>query len=359
MPHSDEIRIGQGLLVAIALVLLSTHYAYPECKKIDDHPQTAGIVCRASSIMPDNPEICSVLPKIYARIKHFPAPVYKGNEEPEPVQPVRFFPKGFVWVSLELEKTISYEGREWMKINSGEFMERRYLAFHSPSTFRGGELHRRKTGLPLIWLILNTTPSGVPGGPMDYNASTIKKYSMFPVKRVVNVDGQKWYEVGKNKWINQKRIALARYRPRPKGVGPGEKWIYVDLYEQTLVAYDGDLPVYATLISSGRKGFPTVNGLFRIWLKVREKKMSGEEDSTDYYYLEDVPWQMYFHKGYAIHTSYWHDRFGIPQSRGCINVSPYDACWLYHWTGPRVGTNGKYCRSSEDNPGTWVYITTQ
>jgi lipoprotein-anchoring transpeptidase ErfK/SrfK len=48
--------------------------------------------------------------------------------------------------------------------------------------------------------------------------------------------------------------------------------------------------------------------------------------------MADVPWLMFFHENWAIHGAYWHDHFGEPWSHGCINVSPYDAHWLYNWS---------------------------
>lgn len=113
--------------------------------------------------------------------------------------------------------------------------------------------------------------------------------------------------------------------------------------------------VFTTLISSGDKDFPTIQGLFRIWAKVKKGKMSGGRKNSEYYYLEDVPWQMYFYQSYALHTSYWHDYFGLPTSHGCVNMSPKDAKWLFDWSGPRTkGEN--WTTADKNNPGTWVWI---
>ena len=49
------------------------------------------------------------------------------------------------------------------------------------------------------------------------------------------------------------------------------------------------------------------------------------------YYLEDVPYVMYFYGDYAIHGTYWHSNFGYPMSHGCVNTSPWDASWLFSW----------------------------
>ena len=51
----------------------------------------------------------------------------------------------------------------------------------------------------------------------------------------------------------------------------------------------------------------------------------------DFYYLEDVPWTMYYDEARALHGAYWHNFFGYPQSHGCVNLSDGDAHWLYNW----------------------------
>jgi lipoprotein-anchoring transpeptidase ErfK/SrfK len=112
--------------------------------------------------------------------------------------------------------------------------------------------------------------------------------------------------------------------------------------------------VYATLVSSGLKQWKTDSGLFRIWVKVKLGKMSGREGFSDYYFLEDVPWTMYFNKAFALHGAYWHDRFGFPHSHGCVNLAPKDAKWLFDWTTP-AATSG-WSLASESASGTWVRV---
>jgi lipoprotein-anchoring transpeptidase ErfK/SrfK len=58
---------------------------------------------------------------------------------------------------------------------------------------------------------------------------------------------------------------------------------------------------------------------------------SFEADRSDFYYLQDVPWTMYFDQARALHATYWHTLFGYRQSHGCVNLSPGDANWLYQW----------------------------
>ncbi|MGC8837757.1 MAG: LysM peptidoglycan-binding domain-containing protein [Anaerolineae bacterium] len=112
---------------------------------------------------------------------------------------------------------------------------------------------------------------------------------------------------------------------------PGEKWIEVDLSSQTLTAYAGGTPVFSAVISTGLPRTPTVTGEFRIYAKYRSAPMSGPG-----YYLPNVPYIMYFYRGYALHGTYWHNNFGQPMSHGCVNLRTSDAEWLYNWAP--VGT---------------------
>ncbi len=122
---------------------------------------------------------------------------------------------------------------------------------------------------------------------------------------------------------------------RPAGVRTDERWIDVDLETQTLVAYEGNTEVYNSPISSGTEEFPTVTGQYRTYIKYETQDMNGYLIGYDYY-LEDVPYVMYFVGNFAIHGAYWHNNFGVPSSHGCINVNPTDAGWLFEWAP--VGT---------------------
>jgi lipoprotein-anchoring transpeptidase ErfK/SrfK len=111
----------------------------------------------------------------------------------------------------------------------------------------------------------------------------------------------------------------------------GAKWIDVDLSSQTLRAYQGRSVVYTTRISSGTSKYPTVQGTFYIYSKVRSQRMRGGR-GADAYDLPNVPHVMYFYQAYAIHGTYWHNNFGRPMSHGCVNANQKAAAWLYNWT---------------------------
>jgi hypothetical protein len=122
------------------------------------------------------------------------------------------------------------------------------------------------------------------------------------------------------------------------------KWIDVSIKHQTLVAFVGQRAVFATLVSTGAGGLgdpekvpSTIQGTFMIHAKHVTETMDGDDDDkSDSFNLRDVPFVQYFHKGFALHGTYWHDDFGRWRSHGCVNLSPRDAAWLFEWTDPHV-----------------------
>lgn len=109
----------------------------------------------------------------------------------------------------------------------------------------------------------------------------------------------------------------------------GPRRIEVDLSEQTLTAYQGDVPIMQTTVSTGKWSTPTVTGRFTIGTKYTSQDMYGDD-----YYLPAVPWVMYFYEAFAIHGAYWHANFGTPTSRGCVNMRPDEAEVLFKWAEP-------------------------
>lgn len=135
-----------------------------------------------------------------------------------------------------------------------------------------------------------------------------------------------------------------------------KRWIRVDLSEQVVVAYEGNKPIRAFVISSGLSRTPTVTGEFHIKTKVKAQTMSGGSGAY-YYNLPNVKWVQYFYQEYAFHGTYWHNDFGRPKSHGCVNMTNADAKWLFDWAGPTWDGKKGWFNSSKDNPGTLVIVT--
>ena len=106
----------------------------------------------------------------------------------------------------------------------------------------------------------------------------------------------------------------------------GKKWIEVDISDQHLTAWQGDVPVFETTVSTGKPGYRTLPGTFHVYRKYEQTRMRGVDYDTP-----DVPWTMYYSGGFAIHGAYWHNNFGTPVSHGCVNLRVPEAKALYEW----------------------------
>jgi lipoprotein-anchoring transpeptidase ErfK/SrfK len=111
----------------------------------------------------------------------------------------------------------------------------------------------------------------------------------------------------------------------------GKRWIAIDISDQSLTAWQGDIPIFQTTVSTGKPGFRTLPGTFAVYRKYEETRMRGIDYDTP-----DVPWTMYYDGGFAIHGAYWHDNFGTPVSHGCVNLRVPEAKALFEWAD--VGT---------------------
>jgi hypothetical protein len=143
------------------------------------------------------------------------------------------------------------------------------------------------------------------------------------------------------------------FRPlRPEELEPihpevENKRIVVDVTptRQILSCYEGRSEVYSCLISSGAiwnaagevvEAWRTPIGAHPIWRKSVSIHMSGGQTGTGYD-LPGVAWTTLFTgEGVAIHSTFWHNDFGTPRSRGCINCTPDDAHFIFRWTLPVV-----------------------
>jgi lipoprotein-anchoring transpeptidase ErfK/SrfK len=184
-------------------------------------------------------------------------------------------------------------------------------------------------GLPIGWIVATLLDVRArPGTAADNPPIASVQHSLaVPVLEEATVGSSRWVRIGEGQWVDAAWVGVARLKPRPSTIGATERWVAVNLKEQTAVAYDGDRPVYAALVATGLPGTPTVQGVFRTWKRLETGVMAGSG-----YYIEDVTWTCYFYAGYALHTAYWHDGFGRPRSHGCVNLSPYDAWWIYRWS---------------------------
>lgn len=217
----------------------------------------------------------------------------------------------------------------WIEINPNQWVQAADTTFVEPSTF-SGVLINGELPYTVAWVLYPVKPSAYPGGPAIEENNRLPRYTRLYIYREVEIDGWRWYLVGPDQWIKQ--VHVGKILPIEKPADVKGRWVSVDLYEQVLVAYEENRPVFATLISSGLPQWETNEGTFTTWARVANAPMSGAEGQEDFYSLENVPWTLYYDNDISLHGTYWHDSFGYRHSHGCVNMTLTDSYWLFHWT---------------------------
>jgi hypothetical protein len=263
--------------------------------------------------------------------------------------PARKLLPGFGMSIVEEHTTM---GRRWGHTAQGRWIALDDLTPARPSALAGVSLETRP--LDFLWVVTPRAPV------FDQGHRRITSGSLFAREPATGRCTGGLCETVSG-WMKAEDVRLPRLAPRPGGVGPTERWIDVDLSSQTLVAYQGDHPVFAALVSTGigTPGSPlaTPPGVFRIRSKHRTASMDNlEHTEVVPYSYQDIPFVQYFTDRVALHAALWHDHFGHPASHGCINLSPADAEWLFAFTSPKLGTSEREVYVRPSAPATVVRV---
>jgi hypothetical protein len=244
----------------------------------------------------------------------------------------------------------------------------------TPSPFEGRLLEPQITNpkllpyLPVGWVFVdNARIRSAPAGP----AQGAKLARLTPVEVLelrVGRDKKQWFRTNLG-WLSERELRVPKVAPLPLDLDADGRYIDIDTQTQTLVAYRAHFPWFATLVSTGRgkPGTPTATpvGEHRIWAKLLwsdmdslDQSMPSNDDAPprDPYAVEAVPWVLFFLGGYGLHATYWHNRFGSPQSHGCVNLSPRDARRLFDFSSPKLGPGWQAAHPSEYDPPTRIGI---
>ena len=223
---------------------------------------------------------------------------------------------------------------------SGAYMPGDGSTVSLANPFPGIEVH--STPRNAFGWVFNATSIRREPNELGYNIPTgqLKLNEIVQVYNTLNIEGSIWNLIGPDQWVTGRDIAVVTPNTTPPDGVTNGRWIDVNLEEQTLAVYDKNQMVYATVIATGFEPLFTRPGLFPIYKKKELETMQGERNTSNYYYLENVPWTMYFDKARALHGAYWRARMGYAQSHGCVNLTPGDAHWLYNWA----------------QVGDWVYV---
>lgn len=255
---------------------------------------------------------------------------------------------------------VQYHGASYVLTRKGRYVSRAQVGAIVPFAFHGEEV--TKPELDFGWILpdkTNVLADAKAGAKIVGTRTRLQKIDVLESKKVGK---DTFLRIGDAQWINAASARVPTTAPRPDEIPSNGRWIDVELATQTLVAYQGDKPVFATVVSTGRVPGTTPKGLHKIWVKLRSTTMSNADDAKDTtddstpYSIEDVPWVQYFSNGVALHGAFWHRKFGNVNSHGCVNLTPLDAMRLFDWSLPRLprGWDAVFPTSAE--PPSWVRV---
>lgn len=305
-------------------------------------------------IPPAPPVLTYGLPFSYYFVQAEAASAYASFMGAGDAAPEGDLERGFFLPIVEIREKDG--GARWGRTRAGQWISMTELAPARPLDFQGQQLEGGK--LDVAWVrgakaTLKPTEKGAKGVVLP----RFTKVQVASIDKTIGVVAG-----GTSGTIAAKELSVPTLAAPPAEVHGNERWIDIDLASQTLVAYEGATPTFATLVSTGKgpKGseLATPTGTFRIWVKLRTTDMDNlEKDlADDYYSIADVPYVQFFHKGVALHATFWHRDLGHVHSHGCVNLVPEDARYLFGWTAPHVPSGWDAVLPTAHEKGTLVRV---
>lgn len=233
-----------------------------------------------------------------------------------------------------------------------------------PSEFAGRDLEAAPVPADrlLAWVVhIDTGLHEAPDPKSERRAIDYHTELLVLDRREKGRDGETWIEIPASGeqaggWMPEKHLRVWRPIAPPEPILAGQRFVDVDLDQQTLTLWHEDRPIFATLIASGKPGNSTPTGLYRIITKRAYGKMASLPTEPEPYWIDAVPWTMYFDGRYALHAAFWHDRFGHRTSHGCVNLSPRDAKYLFEQVTPTLPPGWLLVNEHAADPGTLVRV---
>jgi len=301
----------------------------------------------ATTPLPDQSDLLARLDHDPFGLVKLPQTVYEGR--------TRLLPQSTVAYSSELTR----DDGTYLLAADMTWVPKNLVKPYVQVTFQGVELGK-DAKLPLAFFRGSDRPQYVRGsdGSFAPNGKNFARLSHVELSgESVRVDEDEYLGVAGSALFVKKSEAVV---PQPSGktpwgteVGSADRtglpqagratWMEASVWGGWLIAYEGNTPVYVTMISPGRGGTPvpgkdpletasTPTGTFPISGKFATATMEAPGE----YIHSDVPWTQNFSGPHALHGAYWHDDWGKLKSAGCVNVSPIDGRWLFGFTEPEV-----------------------
>jgi lipoprotein-anchoring transpeptidase ErfK/SrfK len=285
--------------------------------------------------------------------------------------------KGFF---VAVDKTLAWNGRSFFRTTSGLLAPADRMWMNKPPEVKGAEFPAGAKGMFFVLsekaskyeLAKSGDKSGgarsAGGEPSPQekmlDKGKLARHTAVPLSgETKEIAGTTYLAALDGSWVKAAAGTATEPGKRPDDVGPDERWVDVNLTKKTLVLFKGDEPVYAALISPGKrsrnkkKDHATPTGSFRVREKHVSTTMDGDGASGDLpYSIEDVPFVAYFKGSYALHAAFWHSNFGREMSHGCVNLAPRDAKVVFDFVDPQLPTGWHGVFATKDSRGSLVVL---
>jgi hypothetical protein len=279
------------------------------------------------------------LPFAYAYVRTDGVNMYTSVDDIIGIAPSRQLTKG---MSLVVARSIDVEKRRYVLTTSGELVAKDDVRWGGQgSEWSGVRIDGSHLGPSFAWVTKDKTAVFANPSLLAAKVGKLTRRQRVPLLEDDGRTGkEKMWKIGEGRWVEATRLNEVHFMNPPQGVladdgRADQQWIDVDIGEQVLIAYRDGQPVFSTLVSSGRShGTPLGN--YPIWAKVASMTMANQDYEDSPYMVQGVPWVLLFQGHNAIHGAYWHDRFGVRKSHGCVNLSPLDARWVFEWVAPSL-----------------------
>jgi hypothetical protein len=299
------------------------------------------------------------LPFAYFFVGRDGSAAYGRFELADDAEPEMELQPGF-GVAIVEQRVRPGSGAAYGRTHHGQWVPMRDLVPVRPFAFHGEDI---KDGvLDVGWVLDDRTVVYAKPDGATRASGTRARFEVVHVLEEQGKGDRTMFRVGEGQWLRAKDVRRPHRSAPPKEVLKGERWIDVELGQQTLVAYEGERPVFATMVSTGKGAQGTERatpiGVHRIWVKLRSSTMDNLEDerATSNYAIEDVPYVQFFSKGVALHGAFWHHGFGRVRSHGCVNLAPLDAQRVFAFTGPKLPAGWTASLPSEVEAGSVVQV---
>lgn len=289
---------------------------------------------------------------------------YERIDDVDVGEPVMSLEPGFVVAVVEQR---SLARALYGRTNRGLWVPMRDLGAARPLAFQGSPVEQTAAGeIPFAWVFVERAPLYTRRGRLFVaNGRSRRRFDKVDVHETSKSYQGSFFRIDDDNWIAGRNVRHPTLAPAPEAVhtAAGQRWIDIELNSQTLVAYEGAEPVFATLVSTGRGRTPghpseTPKGEHRVWVKLLTSVMDNLENdaASRYYRIEDVPYVQYFAKAVGLHAAFWHRSFGRVRSHGCVNLAPLDAARLFWWTGPRLPNGWTAALPTPLDPGALIRV---